>query len=70
MDDCEPEAEELLISPIPTPVVYRPETRESERMSAEDRRTQMLQGFVNRLCPPDEKVVKLYLASGFVGNVI
>lgn len=55
------------ISPVPTPVVHRPETREMTRLSLRDYVTQVLGGHVHRRCPPDNRVIRLYVLSGFTG---
>ena len=58
----------LAISPVPTPVLYRPETREMTRLSLVDTVTQVLNGYVHRRCPPDNKVIRLYVMGGFTGK--
>ncbi|XP_067654406.1 uncharacterized protein [Haliotis asinina] len=61
---------QMIISPIQTPVVHRPETRDTVRLSSVQRRTQNLQGYVHRHCPPDNKIMKLYLCSGFADSEV
>ncbi|PVD33550.1 hypothetical protein C0Q70_04807 [Pomacea canaliculata] len=58
------------ISPVPTPVVHRPETREMTRLSLRDYVTQVLGGHVHRRCPPDNRVIRLYVLSGFTDTVV
>ncbi|XP_071100167.1 uncharacterized protein [Haliotis cracherodii] len=60
----------MITSPIQTPVVHRPETRDTARLSSVERRTQILQGYVHRDCPPDDKIMKLYLCSGFADSEV
>lgn len=58
---------ECQVSPVPTPVLQRPMTREQTRMSHEDRVSAVIHGNVNRYCSADSKTIKIYLASGFSG---
>ena len=65
--DTEVNFRSLVISPVPTPVLYRPETREMTRLSMADTMTQVLDGYVHRRCPPDNKVIRLYIMGGYTG---
>ena len=58
----------LVISPVPTPVLCRPETREMTRLSMTDCMTQVLNGYVHRRCPPDNKIIRLYVMGGYTGQ--
>ncbi|XP_070200834.1 NACHT and WD repeat domain-containing protein 2-like isoform X2 [Littorina saxatilis] len=75
-DSAQPEEEEdppapdvnfrnMVISPVPTPVLNRPETREMTRLSMTDTMTQVLSGYVHRRCPPDNKMIRLYVMGGY-----
>ncbi|XP_076471205.1 NACHT and WD repeat domain-containing protein 2-like [Babylonia areolata] len=55
----------MVISPVPTPVLYRPETREMTRVSMAETMTQILDGHVHRRCPPDNKIIHLYVLGGY-----
>lgn len=57
----------LDVSPIPTPTVLRPVTREQSRHSLSDRVSAVLQGQVHRNCLPESKVIQIYVCSTFYG---
>lgn len=56
------------VSPVPTPVLQRPMTREQTRMSHEDKVSDILRGNVNRHCTAESKTIKIYISSGFTGK--
>ena len=58
----------LLISPVPTPLLYRPETREMTRLSVAESMQHVLNGHVHRRCPPDDKIIKLCVMGGYTGK--
>ncbi|KAL5007519.1 hypothetical protein ScPMuIL_016325 [Solemya velum] len=64
-EGCYENFRDLAVSPVQTPVVYRPLTRQQTRLSHDDRRTKILKGQVHRLCPPDSKTLSLYVCSEF-----
>ncbi|XP_060605739.1 uncharacterized protein LOC132758201 isoform X2 [Ruditapes philippinarum] len=53
------------ISPIQTPHVLRPMTREQTRLSFGDKIQRILNGEVHVNCPTINKTIKLYVCSGF-----
>lgn len=63
--DAQPEPD---VSPVATPVMFRPMTREETRLSFNDRMERVLQGQVHVTCPPDDRALKLYVSSGFSGS--
>lgn len=58
----------LDISPVQTPHVLRPMTREQTRLSFSDKIKRILNGAVHVTCPTVNKTMRLYLCSGFTGN--
>ncbi|XP_035825261.1 uncharacterized protein LOC101859566 [Aplysia californica] len=54
----------MAVSPIQTPVMSRPETRENQRLTRQERLAQIMNGQVNHKCPADTTVINLYIASG------
>lgn len=56
------------VSPVPTPVLQRPMTREQTRISHEDKVSDILNGNVNRYCSANSKTIRIYLSSGFSGK--
>lgn len=59
---------DLQVSPVPTPNVFRPMTREQSRIDIEDRMAHILQGRVDLKCPPDHKIIRIYISSDFLGE--
>lgn len=59
----------LTVSPVLTPAVERPLTREQTRLSFDDRITKILSGQVHRACPEGNKSIRIYFCSGFTGNI-
>ena len=59
---------EAPISPVPTPHLFRPETRESGRVSIQEKVQKVLQGHINVKVEPDFKLVRIYLHSHFTGK--
>ncbi|XP_076114826.1 uncharacterized protein LOC143082831 isoform X2 [Mytilus galloprovincialis] len=57
------------VSPVPTPVLQRPMTREQTRISHEDKVSDILNGNVNRYCSANSKTIRIYLSSGFSDSV-
>ncbi|KAL8572753.1 hypothetical protein ACOMHN_030335 [Nucella lapillus] len=70
-EQVEPEVNfrSMVISPVPTPLLYRPETREMSRIGMEESMTQILDGHVHRRCPPDNKIIRLYVMGGYTDTV-
>lgn len=58
------------VSPVPTPVLQRPMTREQTRISHEDKVAEILKGNVNRHCKAESKTIKIYVSAGFSDSVI
>lgn len=58
------------VSPIQTPHVQRPMTREQTRLSFGDKIQRILNGEVHVSCPTINKSIKLYLCSGFSGKLL
>ena len=58
----------LTVSPVMTPTVERPLTREQTRLSFDDRMTKILKGQVHRSCPEGDKTLRVYFCSGFTGT--
>ena len=59
----------LTVSPVLTPTVERPLTREQTRMSLDDRVCKVLRGQVHRACPDGDRTIRMFFCSGFKGNV-
>ncbi|XP_013420669.1 uncharacterized protein LOC106180985 isoform X2 [Lingula anatina] len=55
----------LAVSPVPTPSILRPMTREKIRVDMEDRIDRILQGRLDVLVPPDHRIIKIYISSEF-----
>ncbi|ESO83266.1 hypothetical protein LOTGIDRAFT_236714 [Lottia gigantea] len=60
----------LDISPVTTPVVYRPETRENTTLSSGTMMNRVLQGYNYRRCHPESKMIQIYVCSEFVGTEV
>jgi hypothetical protein len=52
------------VSPVPTPMVHRPETREAQRYSYDERIERILKGSMNVKVPADSKILRVYVSSG------
>ena len=59
---------DLSISPVPTPVVFRPETRDQSRMTITDKVTKILNGQVHVRCPPEPKIIRIFINYAFTGQ--
>ncbi|XP_064634336.1 uncharacterized protein LOC135492092 isoform X2 [Lineus longissimus] len=59
----------LEVSPVPTPMVYRPETREAQRYSYEERVARILKGSMNIKVPADSKILRIYVSSAFTDSI-
>ncbi|KAK3608472.1 hypothetical protein CHS0354_010319 [Potamilus streckersoni] len=59
---------DLEISPIQTPVLHRPLTREQTRLSITETMKRVLKGHVHRSCPLDNKVFKIYVSAYFADS--
>ena len=57
------------ISPVPTPGLMRPATREQTRLSFEERMMKILSGQVHITCPERNKTIRVYICSGFKGKL-
>ena len=58
----------LTVSPVLTPTVARPLTREQTRLSFDDRMIKILKGQVHRACPEGDKTLRVFVCSGFTGK--
>ncbi|XP_052801292.1 uncharacterized protein LOC128232006 isoform X2 [Mya arenaria] len=58
----------LDVSPVQTPQVIRPMTREQTRLSFDERMSRILRGHVHVTCPIRNKVIRVYLCSGFIDS--
>ena len=56
------------VSPVQTPLLQRPITREQTRLVLNDRIKEVLEGHIHRTCPVDSKVLRLYVCAGFTGK--
>lgn len=59
----------LQVSPVQTPHVKRPMTREQTRLSVDDKIHRILNGHVHVSCPTRNKTIRMYLCSGFTGKM-
>ncbi|CAH1785829.1 unnamed protein product [Owenia fusiformis] len=58
----------VAMSPVQTPLVNRPESRQSRIFSVEERMTRILQGEVHLECPHTDKVITIYISSAFTDS--
>lgn len=58
---------ELQVSPVQTPVVFRPVTRHKARENS-DNMADILKGDVHPRCVAESKSVSLYVSAGFTGK--
>ncbi|XP_052243480.1 uncharacterized protein LOC127853228 isoform X2 [Dreissena polymorpha] len=55
----------MAVSPVQTPHVARPMTREQTRLGFSERMSRILRGHVHITCPLKNRAVRVYLCSGF-----
>lgn len=60
----------LNFSPIQTPTLTRPPTREQTMADFADRMTQVLKGKINVRCPVKDNVLRMYICADFLGKAI
>jgi hypothetical protein len=59
---------EVMVSPVPTPLLFRPETRQAGRLSLREKRERLLEGDVTVPVNPSAKMLRVYLQSAFSGK--
>ncbi|KAK6191904.1 hypothetical protein SNE40_003480 [Patella caerulea] len=56
------------VSPVTTPIAFRPETRENTALSTVNKIKQIVKGYVQRRCRTESRIINLYVCSEFVGT--
>ncbi|KAK3101872.1 hypothetical protein FSP39_006946 [Pinctada imbricata] len=60
---------DVVVSPVQTPVLQRPLTREQTRLEMRDRISEILRGHIQRACPCNNKVLRMYVCADFSDTV-
>ena len=60
--------QKLRVSPVPTPIAFRPETREAFISSRDEAIRRVLQGQVNVKCHVTSNILKVFINSAFTGK--
>ena len=60
---------EVVVSPVPTPYMYRPETRDQQRLSLQERVRRILRGSVVTSFVPDKRLVTIFISGHCTGTL-
>ena len=62
--------EQLDVSPVPTPRLLRPETRDDRRLSLDEQVARMTCGYMDVKYTPLPKIIKIFVHAGTTGTLV